>query len=66
MNYHTYIDKSKRKPYICGVCNLDILHPIHQPQLAGMEYVPEDRMGDLFEEIEEVPVPLVEDQLALF
>jgi hypothetical protein len=33
---HLYIDKSKRKPYICGVCGLDIKHPIHQPQLEGI------------------------------
>lgn len=38
---HLYIDKSKRKPYICGVCGLDIKHPVHQPQLEGPEDRPE-------------------------
>ena len=71
MIYHAYIDKSKRKPYICGHpgCGRDITHPVHQPSIAGLFYVPEP---------EPDPPPLVyvdawpeealklEPQLALF
>ena len=41
--YHPYIDKSKRKPYVCGTCGRDILHPFHQPDLPGIERVREPR-----------------------
>ena len=34
--YHAFIDKSRRKPYICGICGRDIKHPSHQPPLPGM------------------------------
>lgn len=32
---HPYVDLSKRKPYICGVCLRQITDPIHQPALPG-------------------------------
>jgi len=37
--YHPYSDLSKRKPYICSICHLDITHPIHQPSLP-FHYTP--------------------------
>jgi hypothetical protein len=39
--YHEYRDLSKRKPYICAHCRMDITHPIHQPDLPGVERVRE-------------------------
>jgi len=35
-----YVDKSKRKPYICGRCGRDIKHPCHQATIPGTEYRP--------------------------
>lgn len=33
--YHAFIDKSARKPFVCGICGRDIKHPYHQPVLTG-------------------------------
>jgi hypothetical protein len=67
MNYHGYVDQSKRRPYRCGVCGLDILHPVHQPTLAGLFYVPEPDPEPIEDEPE--PEPFIRrphPQLALF
>jgi len=34
-----YVDKSKRRPYICGQCGRDIRDATHQPDLPGVTYV---------------------------
>jgi hypothetical protein len=41
--YHEYRDLSKKKPWRCGVCGLDICHPVHQPNLPGVVIVPPPR-----------------------
>lgn len=33
MHYHEFRDRSKRKPFQCGLCGRDILDPYHQPKL---------------------------------
>lgn len=33
--YHAFVDRSRRKPYICGICGRDITDPYHQPSLPG-------------------------------
>lgn len=61
--WHTFIDLSRRKPYICGICRLDITHPCHQPKLIQTAYVAPDR-SEVFElEPEPEPEP---SQLRLF
>lgn len=64
-DYHAFIDLSRRKPYICGVCRLDITHPIHQPKLPGSSpvFVAPDR-DEREEEIETEPAPAA--QMSLF
>ena len=66
-NYNAFIDKSRRQPYICGICGRDILHPYHQPTLTGTGTAPviarrddEDEAAPIFEP---EPEPL---QMALF
>lgn len=44
--YHQFIDLSRRRPYLCAVCRLDIKHPIHQPTIAGMTFSAPDRRDD--------------------
>lgn len=60
--YHAFIDKSRRKPYICGICGRDITDPYHQPSLPGTVAVIETRI----EEPEEIPEPVLSPQLSLF
>lgn len=50
--YHAFVDYSRRKPYICGVCGRDITHPYHQPRLTGAaDYVAPDRTEQEPEEL---------------
>lgn len=64
-NYHAFVDKSRRKPYVCGICGRDILDPYHQPTLTGTAPViarrdDEDEAAPIFEP---EPEPM---QMALF
>ena len=59
--YHGFIDLSRRKPYICGICRRDITHPVHQPQLIQTAYVAPAR-SEAFE-LEPEPEP---NQMSLF
>jgi hypothetical protein len=33
--FHAFVDKSRKKPYQCGICGRDITDPYHQPALQG-------------------------------
>lgn len=62
--HHEFIDLSKRKPYVCGVCLLDITHEIHQPKLPGCTFQPPNREQI---EVAEAARPVAPDkQLAMF
>jgi len=61
--FHAFIDLSRRKPYICGICRLDITHPCHQPTLIQATYQAPDREEQLELEPEPEPQP---NQLSLF
>lgn len=62
---HEYMDLSKRRPYICGICGRDILHPIHQPKLPGIRFaIPERKPKSQPGEPELAPE--IESQFSLF
>lgn len=64
--YHAFIDLSRRKPYICGVCRRDITHPCHQPRLAAMfAHVKYEEPNREAPELEPEPEPQP-NQLSLF
>lgn len=63
-----YIDKSKRKPYVCGACGRDISHPCHQPNLPLYSSTATVR-NDRIEISEPVPIAMPEPdpaQMTLF
>lgn len=60
-----YIDKSKRRPYICGLCGLDIRDPSHQPMLLDIRYFSRVEEVDGVDAPEEA-VPPSPDQMKLF
>ena len=62
--YHAFIDMSRKKPYICGVCGRDITDPYHQPELPGTIAVVQSRNEE--PEIEEESKPEPEAQMNLF
>ena len=63
--YHSFVDKSKRQPYKCGVCGRDITDPYHQPALPGTVAVVASRIEEP-EEIEPEPVEVYSPQMSLF
>ena len=66
MNYdhHVFIDLSRRKSYICGICRRDITHPCHQPTLPGTKAAITARVEDEPEQVfEPEPEP---SQMSLF
>ena len=68
--YHAFIDKSKRKPYLCGICGRDITDPYHQPRLYGKDtpvltFADPDEAADAFENAEP-PVEIDDRQMGLF
>lgn len=62
---HTYVDLSKKKPYICGICLHSITDPIHQLAIEGTEYVPELRL-DMQDAPPERPARVEDTQLSFF
>ena len=62
--YHAFIDKSRKKPYICGICGRDITDPYHQPAIPGTVAVVQSRNEEPEEVIEPEPEP--ERQMQLF
>ncbi len=62
---HEYVDLSKRRPFICGVCLLPITHELHQPMLEGTEAF--RRLATRQEHPEEaLSLPFAETQPTLF
>jgi hypothetical protein len=62
--FHGFVDKSKRKPYQCGICGRDITDPYHQPALPGTVSVVASRNEPEPEAWE--PEPKTAAQLSLF
>jgi hypothetical protein len=62
--FHGFVDKSRRKPYQCGICGRDITDPYHQPALPGTVSVVASRMEAEPEDWE--PEPKTAAQLSLF
>jgi hypothetical protein len=62
--FHAFVDKSRKKPYQCGICGRDITDPYHQPALQGTVSVVASRNEPEPEAWE--PEPKTEAQLSLF
>ena len=62
--YHAFVDRSRRKPYQCGICGRDITDPYHQPALQGTVAVVESRREE--PELQEEWTPEPERQMQLF
>ena len=61
--YHAFIDMSRKKPYLCGVCGRDITDPYHQPALPGTIAVVQSRFEEPEAEQEREPEPEAQRQL---
>ncbi len=44
--FHAFVDKSRRRPYQCGLCGRDITDPYHQPALPGTVSVVASRIEE--------------------
>jgi hypothetical protein len=62
--FHAFVDKSRKKPYQCGICGRDITDPYHQPSLPGTLAVVASRI-EAPEQVWE-PEPEPERQMQLF
>jgi hypothetical protein len=62
--YHAFVDKSKRKPYLCGICGRDITDPYHQPRL--FKAVTYATVEAAVEAVEEIAPRRDERQMGLF
>lgn len=61
--YHAFVDRSRRKPYECGICGRDITDPYHQPAIPGTIAVVQSRNEEPEEVIESRPEPQRQMQL---
>ena len=63
-SYHSFVDKSRRKPYLCGICGRDITDPYHQPRLfKAATYA---TVEAAIEAVEEIAPRRDERQMGLF